>query len=147
MNIGLAYTNDDAHKLHKNLTVLGGYTGSLRGEMSVLNPVVQVQVPEGTAARANYASMVDIEERSNYYFIKDVVFIRSGVCELHLELDPLMTYETEIKNLICTVEKNEKLSNSYLVDNEYRILAYENIVTKTFPSGFDDESMILFAVG
>lgn len=147
MDIGLAVTSDDEHKVHKNLTVLGGYTGVLRSEMGILNPVVQVQVPEGTAAQANYVSITGLETRTNYYFIRDVKLIRSGICELELELDPLMTYETEIRNLICTVHKNEKIANSYLMDENYQILAYENIVTKKFNYTFDDETMILLTVG
>jgi len=148
MNIALAYTTDDEHKVHKYLNQLGGYSGTLRDEMSVMTPVVQVQVPETTATQANYCAMPDINgQRTFYYFIRDIVFIRSGIVELHLELDPLMTYENEIRRLDCTIRKNENVGNAFLMDSEYQILAYENIVTKEFPIGFSDESMILITVG
>lgn len=149
MNINLAYTTDDEHKVHKYLNTIGGYNGSLKDEFSFLNPVYLCQVPEGSAVRANYASIPDLDGsgRVLYYFVKDVVLVRSGVCEIHLELDPLMTYETEIKNLICTVDKNEKMANAYLIDNEYKILACDNIVTIDFPQGFGDEQLILLTIG
>ena len=64
-----------------------------------------------------------------------------------MELDPLMTYETEIRNLICTVDRNEIDSDSYLYDENYKIDAFNNIVTKKFPVGFTDESYIFITVG
>lgn len=151
MNINLGIVSDDVHKLNKNITALGGYNGTLRDELSWLNPVYNCQVPEGTAVRANYASIPDLDGsgRVLYYFVKDCVLVRSGICELHLELDPLMTYRDEINNLVCTVDRTEDLnvSNAFLVDNEYQILGCDNIVTKKFPIGFTDESMVLLTVG
>ena len=148
MNINLAYTADDEHKVHKYLNAIGGYNGTLKGEFSIINPVYLCQVPETSVSSANYASIPDIEaNRTRYYFVRDVVLVRSGVVEIHLELDPLMTYEAEIRRLVCTVDRNEFESNAYLMDEEYKILAYENIVTKEFPYGFDDESIVLLTVG
>ena len=149
MNISLAVTSDDEHKVHKNLTVLGSYTGSLKEDCSMETPSVLVQVPEGTCQQANYASMSAGGElpRTYYYYIKDKIMHRTGIVELQLECDYLMTFETELKAVDCTITRNEKIANSYLMDEEYKILAYQNIVTKEFPLGFDDESMVLITVG
>lgn len=149
MNISIAVTSDDEHKVHKTLSILGSYTGSLKDDCSMENPSIMVQVPEGTIQQANYAAVsAGTElERTYYYFIKDKVMHRTGVVELILECDYLMTFEDEIRDLRCTVDRNELEANAYLLDNEYKILAYDNIVTKTFPNALDDESMILLAVG
>lgn len=151
MNISIAVTSDDEHKVHKNLSVLGSYTGTLKDDCSMENPTVLVQVPEGTVQQANYAAMSAGGElpRTYYYFIKDKVMHRSGVVELTMECDYLMTFENEIKNLVCTVDRTEtqEVTNAFLVDNEYQILACENIVTKIFPVGFEDESIVLLTVG
>lgn len=151
MNISLAVTSDDEHKVHKNLSILGSYTGTLRDDCSMEHPKLLVQVPEATAQQANYAAIsAGTElERTYYYFIRDKIMHRTGIVELQLECDYLMTFEDEIKNLVCTVDRTEdqNYTNAYLVDNEYQILACENIVTKTFPIGFTDESMVLLTVG
>lgn len=151
MNLSLAVTSDDPHKLHKMLTILGSYTGVLREECSIEQPVIKVQVPEGTAAQANYCGITASGEltRTYYYFIVDKVFVRTGVVELHMECDYLMTFEDEIKALEVTVEKNEYDADSYLVDENYKIDAYSNYVTIDFPNGFDtdDDTYVLMTVG
>lgn len=149
MNISLAVTSEDEHKVHKNLSVLGSYTGTLREDCGMEAPVVMVQVPEATAQQANYAAISAGTElnRTYYYYIKEKTMHRSGIVELQLECDYLMTFETEIRALTCTVTRNEALANAYLMDEEYKILAYQNIVTKEFPLGFEDESMVLLTVG
>lgn len=148
MDVAVAVTSDDEHKVHKNLSILGSYSGTLKEECSMINPVIKLQIPESTASQANYAGVTGLD-RTYYYFIKDKVMIRSGIVELHLEIDPLMTYETEIKNLVCTVDRTEsqEVTNAFIIDNEYQILACENIITKKFPIGFTDECMILLTVG
>jgi len=151
MNISLAVTSDDIHKVHKNLSILGSYTGALREECSLEKPVVKLEVPEGTAAQANYCAISAAGEltRTYYYFILDKIFVRTGVVELHMECDYLMTFETELKNVVCTVDRTQaqEVTNAFMMDDQYNILACENIVTKKFPHGFDAETMILLTVG
>lgn len=149
MNISLAVTSDDEHKVHKSLTVLGSYSGVLREDCSMENPTILLQVPEGTCQQANYAAIDAGSElpRTYYYYIRERIMHRSGVVRLVMECDYLMTFESEIRALTCTVDRNELEANAYLVDNQYKVLAYDNIVTKEFPTGFTDECMILFAVG
>ena len=103
MNISVAVTSDDEHKVHKNLSVLGSYTGSLKDDCSMETPSVMVQLPEGTAQQANYAAISAGGElpRTYYYFIKDKVMHRTGIVELQLECDYLMTFETESTYLHC----------------------------------------------
>ena len=151
MNLSLAVTTDDPHKLHKTFSILGSYSGVLREECSMETPVIKVQVPEGTVQTANYCALTAGGEltRTYYYFIVDKVFIRTGIVELHMECDYLMTFEDEIKELEVTVERNEFDADSYLVDENYKIDAYSNYVTIDFPNGFDtdDDSYILMTVG
>lgn len=149
MNISVAVTSDDEHKLHKNLSILGSYTGTLKDECSIENPSIMIQMPEATAQQANYAAITAGTElnRTYYYFITDKVFVRDGLVRLTMRCDYLMTFESEIRNLVCTIDKNENDSDSYLYDENYKIDAYSNIMTRTFPQGFEDESMILLVVG
>lgn len=146
MQVNLYYTNDDEHKLHKTLTSIHNCPGSLKDSCSLMEPVILLETAEATASRANYMSITDLDiER--YYFIRDWVMYREGLVEVHAELDVLMTYEQEIRDLQCTIARNEVDADSYLYDENYKIDAYSNIVTKEFPNGFDNESIILLTVG
>lgn len=146
MQIDLYYTLDDRHKVHKDLVSIHNCVGALRAECSMVNPKVLIETREATAGRANYAVIHDLDIL-RYYFITDQVMVRDGLVEFTMELDPLMTYETEIRNLVCTVQRNENEADSYLYDDNYKIDAYSNIVTKTFPIGFEAESLVLICVG
>lgn len=146
MQVNLYYTNDDEHKLHKTLTSIHNCPGSLKDSCSLMEPVILLETAEATANRANYMSITDLDI-ARYYFIRDWVMYREGLVEVHAELDVLMTYEQEIRDLQCTIARNEVDADSYLYDENYKIDAYSNIVTKEFPNGFDNESMILLTVG
>lgn len=146
MQVNLYYTPDDEHKLHKTLTSIHNCVGSLKDECSLIDPVILLETAEATACRANYLEITDLDI-ARYYFINDWKMYRDGLVEVHATLDPLMTYETQIRDLTCTIARNENDADSYLYDENYKIDAYSNIVTKTFPQGFTDETLILITVG
>ena len=146
MQVNLYYTNDDEHKLHKTLTSIHNCVGSLKDNCSLIDPVILLETAEATATRANYLEITDLDI-TRYYFITDWVMYRDGLLEVHATLDPLMTYETQIRALECTVARNENDADSYLYDENYKIDTFSNIVTKTFPTGFTSESIILLTVG
>lgn len=148
MQVNLYYTRDDKHKLHKTLTSIHNCVGSLRDECSLINPVILLETAEATACRANYLEITDLDIQ-RYYFIKDWIMYRTGILEVHAELDPLMTYESEIRQVSATIERNEYEADSYLVDENYVIDAYSNYVTIDFPNGFDtsNDTYVLMTVG
>lgn len=148
MQVNLYYTRDDKHKLHKTLTSIHNCVGSLRDECSLINPVILLETAEATACRANYLEITDLDIQ-RYYFIKDWIMYRTGLLEVHAELDPLMTYESEIRQVSATIERNEYEADSYLVDENYVIDAYSNYVTIDFPNGFDtsNDTYVLMTVG
>lgn len=148
MQIDLYYTRDDRHKVHKDLTSIQNCVGALKDECSMNSPKVIIEMAEATASRANYAVIHDLDIL-RYYFITDQVMYRDGLVQLSMELDPLMTYETEIRNLVCTVERNQNDSDSYLIDENYMIDAYSKYVTYDFPNGFpsDQDTYVLMTVG
>lgn len=151
MDIGIAFTHDDEHKVHKTLSVIGTLVGSLKDDCSMEHPSVLVQITEGTMQTANYAYIEAVTDlpRIYYYFIRDKIMHRTGILELVLECDYLMTFETEIKNLICTIDRNEIEANAYIADPAYKTLAYKNIVCKEFNYEFshNNDSIVLMTVG
>ena len=106
MQVNLYYTPDDEHKLHKTLTSIHNCVGSLKDECSLIDPVILLETAEATACRANYMEITDLDI-TRYYFIQDWKMYRDGLVEVHATLDPLMTYETQIRALECTIARNE----------------------------------------
>lgn len=82
-----------------------------------------------------------------YYFIENVEYSTTGLYILYCNVDVLKTYETQIKNLTATVKRNENQANAYLLDNNYKSVAYSNIVTREFPNAIDNDSLVLLTVG
>lgn len=143
-SIDLYNCGDENNKITKsNLTGVIQLTGTFRSEVSVTNPVVQIETSTNISGY-NYAFISDF---GRYYFITDIKAVRNGLWELSLKVDVLMTYHTEILALSAVIRRNENLFNLYLNDNQYQTLNYSRIQTKLFPNGFGDWNFILTTVG
>ena len=64
---------------------------------------------------ANYARILEF---NRYYFVVDIVSVRSGLWLLKLKCDVLMSFKSEILALTCNVERQENDYNSKIGDNE-----------------------------
>lgn len=90
----------------------------------------------------NYAYIPDF---GRYYFVT-TTNLTGGRFRYDFKVDTVKTYASQIRNIICTVLRNEKLSNAYLYDTEYKTLAYKRYVTKTFPRGLTEDCILLNCV-
>lgn len=143
-SIDLYNCGDENNKITKSdLTDIIQLTGTFRGEVSVMNPVVQIETSTNISGY-NYAYISDF---GRYYFITDIKAVRNGLWQLSLKVDVLMTYHTEILALSAVIRRNENLFNLYLNDNQYQTLNYSRIQTKLFPNGFGDWNFVLTTVG
>lgn len=92
--------------LYKDLSTVispaAGYTGDVRGDISVDAPVVLIQA---TILSGNY---VYIPEFGRYYWITDRNIERTDLTELTLRSDPLMSFASEIRQLPIQVIRTEK---------------------------------------
>ena len=146
MNIKLYNTVSPRNKLNKTLNLVADITGESNIPVGEHNPNFIVSSGHLTGVKSsNYLYCTDT---GKYYYIEDYE-IENQTVRIKCKIDVLMTYKTQILSNTCTIAKNENgsLSDSYLLDDNYKIDAYSNIVTKTFPHGFDDESMILLTTG
>ena len=101
-----------------------GWTGAVRGEISVEHPVIVV---EALISVGNYAYIPDF---GRYYWITDKNLLRSDLTEVTLKSDPLMTFADSIK--ACKIIANRTGQqgslygspgfNSYLQDPQHPIL-------------------------
>lgn len=146
MNIKLYNTVSPRNKLNKTLNLVADITGESNIPTGEHNPNFIVSKGHLIGVQgSNYLFCTDTEK---YYYIEDYE-IENQTVRIKCKIDVLMTYKTQILSNTCTVAKNENgnLSDSYLYDENYKIDAYSNIVTKEFPNGFTDESLILLTTG
>lgn len=113
-----------------------GYSGAVRGELSVDMPTVRI---EAAITTGNY---VKIRELGRYYWITERNVIRDGLTELTLRSDPLMSFSTEILALPVYATRTQKRAksagqpgwNSYLRDSEIPKTAREFTIVKKDPN-------------
>lgn len=145
MNIKLYNTTSPKIKVNKTLNLVADITGEPHDivsetEMSVRLSIGHLQGVQGS----NYAY---IASTGKYYFISPNYQIDNQSVIVNLKEDVLMSLKTPLLAQTCTISKNEFLADSYLYDENYKIDGYSNIVTKEFPQGFENESMVLLTVG
>ena len=82
MDITFYINNSEKNKISKNLTNNTHISGTLRNETGVMNPVILIHSVNPT--KFNY---VYIPEFNRYYFITDMVSIRTDIWQIKLHVD------------------------------------------------------------
>lgn len=144
MNIKLYNTSSPRNKLSKTLNLVADITGE--SNINVGEHNTQFILSKGHLAGVKGSNYLLCADTGKYYYIENYE-IQNQTVIITCKIDVLMSYKTQILAQTCTISKNEKYSNSYLYDDGYQLLAYKNIVTKTFPNGLTDNSIILMTVG
>ena len=119
---------DEVNQIGKTTSNLITLTGSVRGECSVTDPVIEVYA---VSVSSNYAY---ITEFSRYYFIRKITCVRTGLFRLEMHVDVLETYKTPIKALTAIIKRQQNVYNMYLDDPMFQTQNRQQIVTKVFPS-------------
>lgn len=139
------YTNlSEPNKINKTLTTGPVYTGSLRDGTSILDPVVLVEA--GTLAGYNYAR---IPVFGRYYHITDIVSVRTGLWEVSMHTDPLMTYRSQLMDVSVILDTSTRAgADEYLTGPQWVARAKESTTVIPFPSGLaQDGEFILITAG
>lgn len=123
---------------------LSSHTITLKDGCSVDEPIVTLTASVASIASANYAY---IDTFGRYYWIRNRKSLVNGVVELTLESDPWNSFASQLRNCTATITRNQNGKNGYLMDEKYQLLAYNSVVTREFPSGLTDESLLLMTVG
>lgn len=145
MNIVLYNTSSPAIKVNKSLVQKASITGDPHEIVSDKEMTLRLAIGNLTNVKAsNYCY---IAETGKYYYIVPDYKIENQSVIIALKEDVLMSFKTQLLAQTCTISRNEQLSNAYLYDEGYQLLAYKNIVTKTFPHGLENDSIILMTIG
>lgn len=131
--------------LDKTLTPYAEFTGTLRGDCSVIDPVITVEIPQETLniTLLNYAFIPDF---NRYYFINSMRVLRKGLWEISMHVDVLRTYAGHIRALPALVARNAD-GNLLLPDDEIDMYADSIVSTVQFPSALPAPTFILAMIG
>ena len=141
----VAYTNNsEKNRVDKDLTLIGTFTGTMRQETSIIDPVFIVAADLSDYVDCNY---IDVADFGRKYFVNDIRSVRSGLIELTCHVDVLSTYATQIRANTAIVRRQENRWNLYLNDGSFRVYQNPIVLTKAFPSGFTTQEFVLAVAG
>ncbi len=145
MNITLYTTTSPRIQISKVLSGAVAISGEPHEIVSETEMSLRLSIDRLASVKAsNYCYIGDT---GKYYYISPNYEIDNHTVIINLKEDVLMSFKSQIYAQTCTISRNERQANSYLFDNGYQLLAYKNIVTKKFPSGLTDNSIILMTTG
>ena len=143
--ISLFKTNSENNRVVKTLTDEKQLSGELRNQTSVLNPSIRIESADNISTY-NYAY---ISEFGRYYYITDIVSVRTNCWVVSLRCDVLMSYKDEIQGLNVILDNTQEtgLSN-YLSSPNWVSLVKTKTDIKSFPSGLSEQGeFILITAG
>lgn len=143
--ISLFKTASENNRVVKVLTDEKQLTGELRNQTSVLNPSIRIESADNISTY-NYAY---ISEFGRYYYIIDIVSVRTNCWVVSLRCDVLMSYKDEILGLNVILDNTQEtgLSN-YLASPNWVNLVKTKTDIKSFPSGLSEQGeFILITAG
>ena len=146
MTINFYINKSEKEKFDKNLTNEKSLTGFLKQATSVINPVITIEIENPT--KYNYCH---IPQFHRYYFINDMINIKNNIWEIHMHVDALSSFKSQIKANKAIIEKSEQSasSNEYFNDGStfyHDSREYNEIAM--FQRGFDTApSYILITAG
>ena len=130
--ISLFKTASENNRVVKVLTDEKQLSGVLRYQTSVLNPSIRIESAENIAGY-NYCY---IPEFGRYYYIVDIMSVRTNVWEASMRCDVLMSYKDEIKSITGVVVRQESNPNKLLVDRLERLQSNKEIDILYYPDSF-----------
>ena len=145
-DIKLQTSNSDKRALDKNITDVATYTGVLKDETSIINPIIRIEANLSSIAMCNYMT---IDTFGRKYFITDIKSITADIVEISGHVDVLSTYADGIrKNTGITYRQETKGHwNLYLDDGSFKTYQDPKIALKKFPNGFNADRFVLAVAG
>lgn len=107
MDIKLSVNNSEKEKIGKLLSSVTTYSGYLREETSITEPEVMINAEDITGF--NYA---EIPLFNRYYFIEEIISVRSGLWRVKMRVDVLESYASQIKAQEAVLIASEVLEAS-----------------------------------
>ncbi len=145
MEVQFYFCNSDSRVINKKLTPGQSFQGQARDEVNIMSPIIRFDTNE--ILQYNYAY---IPEFNRYYYVTDRNAFREGLFDVTLAVDVLMSFATDIAQLVVVADKQsmEENGDEYIDDSS---LVAENVMFQTvynYPNGFNDKGeFILITAG
>lgn len=144
MELILYKNKSDDKVVTKDIEQLIVLNGTLREGCSIINPVIKVEaINNSIVSVCNYAK---IAQFGRYYFVRDIIFT-GKLFEIHMHVDVLASFQTELKALDAVIARQEKRYNLYLQDGYFKTYQNPHVSIKQFPNGFDTQQFVLAVAG
>lgn len=135
LTLRLYNTSSPSNKINKDLTFRGVLAINLKTRPKDFNNL-DIDYSGNTGRVALDFNYVHLVEYNLYFFAKMLPSnIGSNHNILHLELDPLMTYKSQILALKCITDRNTEKYNTYLADENQKITSMTKQFYHTFRNG------------
>lgn len=144
MEIRLYVNSSEKNQIGKLLSSELILSGSLRDTSSIINPIILIQADN--ISNYNY---VYIAEFNRYYFMQNIISIRTGLWQIELSVDVLESFKNEIKKLSVILKNTEVTGlTKYISGGVWQTNVKETTTIKSFPSGLNNEGeFILITAG
>lgn len=117
---GTLYVNiSDDRYVNKTINNIGEYTIVFKSDEDSIRPTLKISdsnIPE----TANY---VYLSELNRYYYIRKKRYSKQCIY-LECELDPLMSFRSQLGSMEAIISRNERLYNLYLNDDKMEMYNY-----------------------
>lgn len=107
--------------------------GDFRSEVSVLRPIIRIEHDNPTSY--NYAY---ISEFHRYYYIDEIVSVRTNLWDLHLRVDVLMSHKAGIYQSTGVVVDSETNEDFYSPGSQWATKVKKKTDIIRFPQGFGE---------
>lgn len=147
MDIILYKTTSPNNKIDKTLTNAVTLSGEFREETNLVNPEVRV---EGMQYKDyNYAY---IEDFGRYYFIKEYRSLGHNQLVLYMEVDPLMSFKTDILATEVMLDKTSTSAQATMDVNRGNLESTEGLTQvvmeyEGLAADFETGTCVLLTVG
>ena len=129
-NIVLQSTTSEKNRMDKTVTDIATYSGTLRADTSIVDPVFLVECDLANAVHANYLT---VQAFGRSYFINNIRSMRAGLVEFTCHCDVLSSFKTQIMQNHAIMHRSERNWNLYLNDGSLKMTQRpEKIVTEHF---------------
>ena len=145
MEIKFYSISDDRKKVDKKVdstTLIATVKGTLKSDCDILHPEIELEY-NASIVSANY---MYIQDFGRYYFLSPPTLSTQRMF-FKGEVDPLMSWNSSIKNLTCVISRQEKRFNLYLNDGNFHLLQKKQISSIVFPQSFTTDGSYILAVG
>lgn len=138
----LYINSSENNALDKNISVVTSDSLVIKDDVDMINPSI-LYSSSNDLSNVNYMRF-----NGKYYFVRSIESIPGNIWKINGHVDVLMTYKEDIRNQIAIVGRNSNQYNRYLNDDRIKTVAYEQVKTLQFPSGFSKTMQYyLIAIG